>query len=125
MSNVTVNISFQDGLLRDIDRIARREDRSRSELLREAARICIQRRDRWSGLFAVGRAIARDKGLKPDDVAREILALRTSKLPLIPMTIWSWNVQEPLTWSSLSRAMLTFKSSASGSASELSHLRRC
>ena len=39
MGNVTVNISFQDSLLADIDAEAKWESRSRSELLREAARL--------------------------------------------------------------------------------------
>jgi metal-responsive CopG/Arc/MetJ family transcriptional regulator len=39
MGNVTVNISFQDSLLADIDAEAKREARSWSELLREAARL--------------------------------------------------------------------------------------
>ena len=76
MSTVTVNISFQDALLRDIDRVARGEARSRSELLREAAREYIQRRERWTGIFAAGQKLARQKGLKPDDVAAEIAAYR-------------------------------------------------
>lgn len=79
MSTVTVNISFQDALLRDIDRVARSEARSRSELLREAARDYISRRDRWNGIFAVGQRVARQRGLKPDDVAGEIQAFRRSK----------------------------------------------
>ena len=80
MSNVTVNISFQDRLLRDIDRVARREARSRSELLREAARAYLQRKRRWAGIFALGRKIARAKGLKPEDVSGEIRAYRRSKV---------------------------------------------
>ena len=79
MSTVTVNISFQDSLLRDIDRVARGEARSRSELLREAAREYIRRRERWTGIFAAGQALARQKGLKPDDVATEIAAFRGVK----------------------------------------------
>ncbi len=79
MSNVTVNISFQGSLLRDIDRAARREARSRSELLREAARAYIQRKERWERLFAIGREVARRKRLKPGDVSREIAAYRKSK----------------------------------------------
>lgn len=39
MDTTTVNISFQESLLVDIDKIARVESRSRSELLREAARL--------------------------------------------------------------------------------------
>lgn len=79
MSTVTVNISFQDTLLRDIDRVACSEARSRSELLREAAREYIRRRERWVGIFATGQALARQKGLKPDDVATEIKAFRGTK----------------------------------------------
>jgi len=79
MSTVTVNISFQDALLRDIDRVARGEARSRSDLLREAAREYIRRRERWVGIFAVGQKIARQRGLRSDDVAAEIEAFRDSK----------------------------------------------
>jgi CopG family transcriptional regulator / antitoxin EndoAI len=79
MSNVTVNISFQDSLLRDIDRVARAEARSRSELLREAARVYIQRKERWADILAMGQSIAKQRGLTPDDVSREIKAYRKSK----------------------------------------------
>jgi len=79
MGNVTVNISFQDSLLHGIDRVARREARSRSELVREAARSYIQRKERWAEIFALGRKIAREKGLKPEDVSSEIRALRKNK----------------------------------------------
>ena len=76
MSNVTVNISFQDTLLREIDRAARTETRSRSEFLREAARAYIQRKERWAGIFALGRKMARKKKVSPEDVSREIRAYR-------------------------------------------------
>ncbi len=79
MATVTVNISFQETLLRDIDRIAKKESRSRSECIREAARLYIQRRERWDRLFAAGRDIARRKGLKPDDVSQQISAHRRKK----------------------------------------------
>ena len=79
MSNVTVNISFQDNLLREIDRVARGEARSRSEFLREAARSYIQRKERWAGIFDLGRKIAGGKRLKQQDVLAEIAAYRKSK----------------------------------------------
>ena len=47
MAAMTVNISFQAELLADIDAEAKREARSRSELLREAARLYVQRQRRW------------------------------------------------------------------------------
>ena len=79
MSTTTVNIAFQKTLLSEIDRAARAESRSRSEFLREAARTYIQRKQRWSDLFTVGREVTKTKGLSPDDVAREIKAYRKSK----------------------------------------------
>ena len=79
MSTITVNISFQDALLRDIDRVAQAETRTRSEFLREAARAYIQRKERWAGVFAMGRRIAVERKLTPDDVSREISAHRKSR----------------------------------------------
>jgi len=79
MSNVTVNISFQDSLLRDIDRVAQGEARSRSEFLREAARLYIQRKERWAGIFTLGRKITDGKKLKQQDVSAEITAYRKNK----------------------------------------------
>lgn len=76
MSNVTVNISFQDSLLREIDRVAKKESRSRSELLREAARAYIQRNERWADMLALGRRTARTRGITAADVEVEIAAHR-------------------------------------------------
>jgi CopG family transcriptional regulator/antitoxin EndoAI len=75
----TVNISFQRDLLADIDRLARKERRSRSELVREAARLYIERRDRWNRMFALAEAAASRKGLTEKDVSTEIQAHRKSK----------------------------------------------
>jgi len=79
MSNVTVNISFQDSLLRDMDQLAQSEARSRSELVREAVRAYMRRKKRWNGIFALGREVAKKKGLKTRDVSAEIAAYRKSK----------------------------------------------
>ena len=79
MSTTTVNIAFQRTLLRQIDKAARAESRSRSELLREAARAYIQRKERWKDVFAMGSGIASAKALSPDDVSKEIKAYRKSK----------------------------------------------
>ncbi len=79
MSTTTVNVAFQSTLLRQIDRAARAESRSRSELLREAARAYIQRKERWKDVFAIGREIARMQGISADDVSKEINAHRKSK----------------------------------------------
>ncbi len=65
MSTSTVNIAFQNDLLREIDQLAGKESRSRSEFLREAARAYIDRKRRWADIFAMGCGIAEAKCLTP------------------------------------------------------------
>ena len=79
MATATVNISIPENLLRDMDQVAQSESRSRSELVREAVRAYIERKSQWSDIFASGRELARKKGLKPEDVAKEIAAYRRDK----------------------------------------------
>jgi CopG family transcriptional regulator/antitoxin EndoAI len=72
MAISTVNISFKEDLLAEIDRIARRESRSRSELIREAARSYIDRKKRWERIFVFGEKQAKKMGLKKGDVEAAI-----------------------------------------------------
>ena len=79
MSTTTVNISFQKALLSDIDTVARKESRSRSELLREAARMYIERKTRWDEIFAYGESRAVENKLTEADVEREIAVSRKNR----------------------------------------------
>lgn len=79
MSSNTVNISFRKDLLKKIDQTAREESRSRSELIREAARMYIERKNKWKNIFNLGRDIAVEKGISEDDVFKEIKNYRKSK----------------------------------------------
>ena len=79
MGNVTVNISFQDSLLTDIDAEAKRESRSRSELLREAARLYVRRQRQWADVFTLGDRQAARLGLTEATVQKEIRAARGRK----------------------------------------------
>ena len=72
----TVNVSFQDDLLNAIDNVAKEEARTRSELLREAARMYIERKRRWEEIFSYGRKRALDNNIKEEDVLNEIRAYR-------------------------------------------------
>lgn len=72
MAISTVNISFKEDLLEEIDQIARSESRSRSELIREAARAYIDRKKRWERIFAFGIKQTRNLGLKEEDVEAEV-----------------------------------------------------
>jgi metal-responsive CopG/Arc/MetJ family transcriptional regulator len=76
MKTGTVNISFQKELLRQIDYVAKEEARSRSELVREAARMYIERKKRWKEVFAYGQMQAQRVGLQEKDVAGEIRSYR-------------------------------------------------
>jgi len=79
MGNVTVNISFQDSLLAEIDAEATRESRSRSELLREAARSYIRRQKQWDAVFTLGDTITGSERLTEADVERAIRSVRKRK----------------------------------------------
>ena len=75
----TVNISFRDDLLREIDEVASSESRSRSELVREAARMYIERKKRMSAIIESMRETARQRGITEADVAAEIAAYRAER----------------------------------------------
>lgn len=79
MKSVTVNISFQDDLLKKIDDLAGEESRSRSELIREAARMYIERKNRWKSIFRVSEKARKKTGLTQEDISAEIKAVRTSR----------------------------------------------
>jgi hypothetical protein len=79
MRNVTVNISFQDALLAEIDAEAKRESRTRSELLREAARLYVRRQRQWERVFALGDKLSKQRGLTETDITREIRNVRRRK----------------------------------------------
>ena len=74
-----MNISFRDDLLNEIDQVARSESRSRSELVREAARLYIERKKRMKSIIASMRETAAARGITEADVAAEIEAYRSEK----------------------------------------------
>ena len=79
MNTSTVNIAFKKDLLKQIDKIAREESRSRSELLREAARMYIERKLRWKGIFELGEKRQKELRLSEDSILDEIKKHRRSK----------------------------------------------
>ncbi|GHV90095.1 hypothetical protein AGMMS50268_05980 [Spirochaetia bacterium] len=79
MAVSTVNISFQEDLLRQIDDIAQNEARTRSELIREAARLYIERKRKWESIYAYGESIAAKNNLTEEDVMKEIKQYRKEK----------------------------------------------
>jgi CopG family transcriptional regulator / antitoxin EndoAI len=64
----TINLSIPKQMLSEVDAEAKRECRSRSELVREALKIYLERRECWDDIFEFGQKLARRKGLAPKDV---------------------------------------------------------
>jgi len=79
MAVSTVNISFQEELLQQIDQIAQDESRSRSELIREAARLYIEKKKRWQSIFSYGEHVTGSTKVNEKDVFEEIKKVR--KIP--------------------------------------------
>ena len=75
----TVNISFRQDLLNQIDEVARTESRSRSELVREAARMYIERKRRMDAVIESIRETVRERGITEEDVATEVAAVRAAR----------------------------------------------
>lgn len=78
MNTSTVNIAFRKDLLKMIDQIAKSESRSRSELIREAARMYIERKNRWKMIYDFGEKTAKANDISEDDILREIKEYRNS-----------------------------------------------
>lgn len=76
----TVNISFDKNLLKEIDKIAKSEYRSRSELIREAARLYIERKEKWKNIFESFDKITENQNLTEADVLNEIKEYRKTKI---------------------------------------------
>jgi len=75
----TVTISIPPALAREVDRLARKEGRTRSELLREAFRQYATRVERWDRIFELGRDLARRRGLNEADVERIVKEERRTR----------------------------------------------
>jgi metal-responsive CopG/Arc/MetJ family transcriptional regulator len=78
MAVSTINISFQDDLLHQIDQIAQNEARTRSELITEAVRVYAEKKD-WEQLCAYGQGLASRYQFTEDDVNEEIKKYREEK----------------------------------------------
>ena len=75
----TVNISLNEDLLQQIDETAKNEARSRSELIRKAARIYIENKKKWKSIFSYGESISAKYKFTEADVNEEIEKYRLEK----------------------------------------------
>jgi len=75
----TVTISLPPELARRVDRVARAEGRSRSELFREALRQYLERQERWKSIFATGEQVARELAIDEADILKAVKERRRSR----------------------------------------------
>ncbi len=68
----TFTISLPKDLATEVDRLARSERRSRSELVREAFRQYVQRQARWASIFSYGEQAGRAAGVRSEQEANRI-----------------------------------------------------
>ncbi|MHB8719404.1 MAG: ribbon-helix-helix domain-containing protein [Candidatus Dormibacteria bacterium] len=76
----TVTISLTPELAAEVDRLARHEGRTRSELLREAFRQYSLRLQRWDQLFTYGESRTHTGALTEESIATAVTQRRRSRL---------------------------------------------
>ena len=77
----TVYISFNDDLLKRIDKVAEEESRTRSKQIREAARSYVHRKDTWGQIFKLGSSLVESRKLKPQISKRRLLPTAKAGAP--------------------------------------------
>lgn len=70
----TFNIALPIDLVKKADIVARREYRNRSELIREALRVYIQKQEEWEELCRYGKEIAKKLNITSEEQVNKIVS---------------------------------------------------
>ena len=73
MQTQTFNIALPVDLVTRMDLVAKEEYRNRSEFIREAIRVYLDRSDRWERIFKAGREVAKKMGIKSEKQVNDIV----------------------------------------------------
>jgi len=79
MSVAIVEIPFQTDLLQQIDSFVDEKIRSRADVILEATKMYIARKQNWQNIFSLGDRLALKNSLSEADVMNEIKAYRREK----------------------------------------------
>lgn len=80
MQTQTLNIALPKALVKKVDERAKKEYRNRSELIREALRIYMERRTTWDKIFEAGERAAKRVGIKSEkDIDKIVREFRHGK----------------------------------------------
>ena len=79
MSIAIVKIPFQTDLLQQIDRFVVENVCSRTDIILEATKMYVARKQNWQNIFSHGDRLALENNLSEVDVMNEIKAYRSEK----------------------------------------------
>lgn len=74
MQSQTLNISLPRDLVKKIDKVAIKEYRNRSELIREALRAYIAKFEKWDKIFSQGKKYGLKSGIKSEEDVNRIVS---------------------------------------------------
>lgn len=73
MNTQTLNIALPEDLVKKVDDLAKKEYRSRSELIREALRAYIRNSKSWEELFTYGESVAKKMNITSEEQINKIV----------------------------------------------------
>jgi len=79
MSVAIVEVPFQADLLQQVDRFVDEKVCSRADIILEATKMYIARKQNWQNLFSLGDRLSMENNLSEIDVLGEIKAYRSEK----------------------------------------------
>ena len=79
MSVAIIEVPFQADLLQQVDNFVDETFCSRTDIILEATKMYIARKQNWQNIFSVGNRLALENNLSETDVMNEIKAYRSKK----------------------------------------------
>jgi metal-responsive CopG/Arc/MetJ family transcriptional regulator len=79
MATATIRVSFQPELLQQLDSFVEAKTRTRADIIVEATKMYIARKQNWQNIFLSGDRLASENNLSESDVMNEIKAYRREK----------------------------------------------
>jgi predicted transcriptional regulator len=79
MAVATINLTFDDDLIKQIDYFADNESLTRTDLIYNSVKMYITRKQRLQELYAYGESIASQNNFTEEDVMKEIKNYRKNK----------------------------------------------
>ena len=80
MNTQTLNIALPTDLVQRVDRVAKKEYRNRSELIREALRVYLEDKTEWEEIYKLGENAMKKMGItSEEDIDRIVYEYRHKK----------------------------------------------